>query len=745
MPCVRKDGKEGYLREKNGGKTLVRCWGGYGRLWGVLTILVVGACGVRSNIADRYPDVAEHAGRLVDDVRFTGTEPFGADTLLTLIQTQPSRCSFLGLPFCVPFTRIGREEHRLSPGRIESDIETLERFYRVAGYFGTRVEPSIQSEDEDVDVTFAIRRGDPVVLDRLEVSGTEPVIDPDTLAQRLPLRMGDIFHLGRFIQSSDAVVRRLQNEGHAYAEVLRSFTVDTIDNRAEATLDALPGPQVTIDSIIVRGAPNLGRKDVLRQVEVTPGELLIRRELSASQRNLYALELVSLASVTIAPDSLQAVPADSTTATLIVSISEAAVHEVEAAVGFGTKDCLRSDVQWVSRSFGGGARRLALRGSVSRLGVGEPFAIGAGERVCPTEPRDSIFGGSRFDYRLAADFTQPYFLNPRNQIGVNAYSERTSEPGVFTRQATGGRAGVSRRLGTRSGVAVALEAERGHTRASAALFCAAFLVCEPATIDSIARPRFRSDLAASYFHDRTNNALDPTRGFVARTAMALAPPWLGSEIRFFRWTGEGSLYTEIRPRNIAAFSLRVGNFFRTITIDPREGNFLPPEERFYAGGASSVRGFDRNGLGPGVYVTDSDSIEVDADGDTAFAREPQFVPTGGTAVIVTSAELRLPSPFLSDILRLAVFVDGGAVGTRSLWDINFGDWRFTPGAGVRLQTPVGPVRVDLAVNPYPRPAAPVLVTDVETGRVRRVMDEYRPSSGNIFSRLRLHLGVGHAF
>jgi outer membrane protein insertion porin family len=707
--------------------------------------VIAGGCGVRSAAADLYPDVAEHSGRRIDDVRFVDPEPFNRDTLLTVIQTQPSRCSFLGLPVCVPFTRIGRQEHRLSVARVSADVEALERFYRIAGYFGTRVAPRVEEDGSDVDVYFTVRRGNPIVLDYLSVGGTEGIMDPDSLAGRLPLQPGDIFHLGRFIESSDIVLRGLQRRGHAYAEILRSFAVDTVDSRAEASIDAIPGPRVTVDSILVRGAAHLGRTATLRQLEIAEGDLLVSSALLESQRNLYALELVSLASVTLAPDSLQAAPQDSTTATVMVSITEAPVHEIEAAVGFGTEECLRTDGRWVNRSFGGGARRLSLRASLSRLGVGEPFAVGAGRSVCPGLVGDTIFGGNTFDYRFSADLTQPYFMGPRNQLGVNAYAERLSEPGVFSRNAVGGRTSVSRRLGARSGGSFSVEVESARTRASPALFCAAFLVCEPATIEELSQRRFRSELGTSYFLDASNNRLEPTAGFVVRTTGTYAAPWLGSQLNFFRWTADGSYYRELKPRYVTAFALRLGNFFRTATLDPSRGQFLPPEDRFYAGGASTVRGYTRNTLGPGVYVAEPDWLEIDEAGDTTFSKTPHFVPTGGTSLVIANAELRMPSPFLARLLRLALFVDAGAIGTGSVWDLDPGEWRLTPGAGIRLQTPVGPVRLDMAFNPYDEPVAPVLLNDVETGRLRRIKTEYQAPSGNFFSRLRIHLGVGHAF
>jgi outer membrane protein insertion porin family len=719
---------------------LVGC--GAGQRWLVLAaLLFTSGCAAASSAARRYPDVAERAGARIDAVRFEQTAPFTADTLLTLTLTQPSRCNFLGLPICVPFTRIGREEHFLNVSRVATDVETLERFYRIAGYFGTRVSPSVEPNGDDVDVTFTVQRGDAIVLDALTVAGTEGLMDPDSLARTLPLQPGEIFHLGEFIESSERITRALQRRGHAYAEAFRSFTVDTTDNRAEADITIVPGPIVTVDSIIITGAPNLGQKETLRQLEFREGDILRSSQLLESQRNLYALELVSLVSVTIAPDSLQAQPQDSTTATVLVAVSEAPLREVETAVGFGTRECLRSEAMWVHRSFTGGARRLALRGSISRIGVGEPFAINAGERICPSEPGDSVFSGNMFDYRFSVEFTQPYFINPRNQLGANAYIERISEPGVFSREAVGGRTAVTRRLAARSGVSAGFEVEYGQTLASPALFCAAFLVCEPATVDSLAARRFRSELGANYYMDATNAPLDPSAGYIARTAVAYASPFLGSEIRFLRWTGDAAHYRLVRPGWVAAFGLRLGNFFRTATVNP-EGEFLPPEERFYAGGASSVRGFGRNELGPGIYVTDSE-LEENEDGELVPGREPRFVPTGGTSMAVLSAEMRMPSPFLPRLLRLAAFVDAGAVGDQSLWDLGSQQFRVTPGVGVRLQTPVGPVRVDVGYNPYSAPAAPLLLLE-ESGGLRRV-GIYRPGEGGIFSKMRVHLGVGHAF
>jgi len=711
--------------------------GGSACLWPVLAVMVAG-CTARASTAELYPAVVEHSGARIEAVRFSGASPFSRDTLETLIATQPSRCGFLGIPVCLPLTNWGRQEHRLSPEQVRADVASLARFYRAAGYFGTRVSPEVQPDGGGVEITFAIQRGDPIILDVLDVEGVDGILDADSLEERLPLRPGSIFDLGRFAVAWEQVRRALASRGHAYADVLRNFSVDTIDNTAVATLVAVPGPQVVVDSILVSGAEHLGRRAALRQLTFRPGDLLRRSSLVESQRNLYDLELVQIAAVGVAPDSLQAVPGDSATATVAVQLAEAPVHQVDAAVGFGTEECLRTEAQWVSRSFGGGARRLALFGSVSKIGTGEPFRLGSGGRLCQSVLGDTIT--NLFDYRVSADLSQPYFLSPRNRLSANIYAERLSEPKVYQREALGARLGVTRRLADRTFLGASLEAERGSTKASPALFCAAFRFCEPEIADSLARARTRNDLSLSFSHDRTDLPLNPTRGFTLRAGVVWASPRLASEVEFVRWTGEAAAYRTVARGWVAAAVVRLGNFFRSATLNP-DGNFLPPEERFYAGGASSVRGFDRNELGSGVWV--ADSVRVETDGDTVPI-EATFIPTGGTSLAVASLELRMPSPVLRRLVGLAAFLDGGAVGGGSLWDLRSQDWKLTPGVGLRLQTPVGPVRLDIAHNPYGRPDGPLLLTD-STGAITRVGTNRPTAAPGFLQRLRVHLAVGQAF
>lgn len=735
------------------------------RQWIALFALgvLVSGCATNSRIAQLYPDVVEHAGAEIKAVRFVGGEPFNSDTLAVMIETKATRCNFLGFPICIPIGGIGRETHTVDPNAVVRDAGRLTVFFRREGYFGTRVTPRIEpvaQGDEDVQVTFIIRRGDPIILDALKLEGVAGVLDSAATLRALALQPGDLFDLDDFTLSSDHVLRELQNRGHAYAEVLRNYDADTLTDRASATITAIPGPVVRVDSIIVTGADELGRRTALRQLGFRNGDVLQLPRLADAQRNLYNLELVQIASVTLAPDSLQKTPGDSTTSTVLVAIAESDEHQAEASVGFGNVECFRLDGNWRDRSFTGGGRRLSIDGSLSKIGVGGRTKTGLGGNICSGTPADPVAIdtiASSLDYRLSAEFNQPFFISARNQLTANVYAERQSQTD-FSREAIGARFTVTHRLAPRTSLIGSLDIEQGKTIAEPVLFCSAFLICTPEDVARVTGRRYRNTLGMNYLQDRTDHPLDATRGHVLRTGIAWAAPFLSSDVTFVRWTGEGSMYRVIRPSWVLAASVRLGNFFQSASLNPArsEDDFLPPEERFYAGGANSVRGFARNMLGPGVYFARYSTIDS-VSGVTVPAKQIEegdstrlercddcvdLVPTGGTSVAVLNAEVRLPSPFLRRQLRLAAFIDAGSVSTGNLWDAR--DWRITPGVGLRIITPVGPARVDMAYNPYGPTVGTLYVLD-DNRQIVRARDRFTVPDQGFWSKLQFHVAIGQAF
>jgi outer membrane protein insertion porin family len=106
---------------------------------------------------------------------------------------------------------------------------------------------------------------------------------------------------------------------------------------------------------------------------------------------------------------------------------------------------------------------------------------------------------------------------------------------------------------------------------------------------------------------------------------------------------------------------------------------LPPFERFYAGGARSVRGYESSSLGPKDEFTND--------------------PVGGDTKFVANAEFILPSPFDEEnkSTRLALFLDGGYVYNSKEESIDLGELRYSAGAAVLWLTPIGAMRFSYAI------------------------------------------------
>jgi outer membrane protein assembly factor BamA len=172
----------------------------------------------------------------------------------------------------------------------------------------------------------------------------------------------------------------------------------------------------------------------------------------------------------------------------------------------------------------------------------------------------------------------------------------------------------------------------------------------------------------------------------------------------------------------------------TLGFESGERRYTPPEDRFYLGGPNTVRGFAQNRLGPVVYVLDA--VEGSAEAPDSVLRTSA---AGGNLLGLANVELRLPLPG-GDRFRGVAFVDAGFIAER------FGEigkrFRLTPGAGVRIRTPVGAVRLDVGYNPYPSEEGPLFEQVAES--LVQVREAYRPARSWI-DHFRLHFSIGQAF
>jgi len=479
------------------------------------------------------------------------------------------------------------------------------------------------------------------------------------------------------------------------------------------------GPRRRIGGVVVVRdgrpgvAPQVTEKAVRRLAGIQPGDLYRERNLERAKRTLYQSEAFAQVDVqpgAVRPDSLLVID---------VSVTESYLRSGRIGGGWGTLDCFRATGEMTDYNLFNTATRLDLRGRVSKIGMGEP--LDGAEKLCSNTATKDPFGNV-LNYYASATLSQPSLLRASFVPTLSLYSERRSEYKAYLRTAPIGASLSLNRALPRRTHSLGYSVELGRTEAAPALFCAVFQVCVLADQDSLKKLQRVAVLSAGSGYERTDNSLDPTAGVTARADVRYASNLTGSAkgIQFTRLTTDGSLYFPVGDDIVIATRVRLGGVLGpTLSLDEND-RFVPAQERLFAGGPTTVRGYRQNELGPSVYIPDSyqiinpvDSTPMDslAVGDSAYFRADstvgnRAVPTGGNAMVVANVELRIASPFLTDLLKWVAFVDVGRVWNRGtgVERLRFSDFAATPGIGIRVRTPLGWVRVDVAYNPYARPS-----------------------------------------
>jgi outer membrane protein insertion porin family len=693
-------------------------------------------------LAAAGPVGAQEPERVVRKLAFEGNRALSDEFLASAIATTNS--SWFARAFL--FRSLGLGEKRyFDEQEFKRDVVRLEVLYRRSGYPHAQTDTSVRRTPTDVYITFRIKEGEPIRVTRLQVLGLDTLPDPVGPQTRvdLPLRQADPFN--RFIMqaTADTIARRLRDRGYPSARVFTSFESNRETETAAVTFEAAPGRRAVIGEVNVVGTSRIDPRVVRNLLISRSGRLYSQDEMYQSQRNLYSSDLFRFATVNV--DTAKYRP-DADSVPLVVQVSEARRRRIRGGLGYATDDCFRGSLGWTTRNFlGSGGRVLDLTSRISKVGVGTQFNWGLDQDICANSREDTV-GSRQVNFNLGAAIRRPAFLSPNNTIAVSLFTERRSEYKVYLRQETGTTITLRRETPKRRiPLSLAYTLSYGHTEATPASFCAAFNACTADVVALLRQNRVLATLTATGSLPRVNNPIDPSRGSLASLDLTWSSRFLGSSSfqQFFRAVGDYSWYRPVTRDVVFAWRLRGGAIFAPrVDVATQSGNFIPPEQRFYAGGPNDVRGFERNELGAVVYVVSKGEVDsaatemrdIDADRVTVAA-------TGGNTLAVGNVELRVPSPVFSSRLRLAAFVDAGGV-----WERGSGNpavIRVTPGVGVRLGTPLGPARLDVAYNPYKLQAGPLFQFDT-LGTLTAVPGEgsYVKARGSKFT---FHFAVGQAF
>jgi outer membrane protein assembly complex protein YaeT len=531
-----------------------------------------------------------------------------------------------------------RDEQFLSKTEFLKDLERIHILYQRHGYFDAElVSWEVAPSGDAVEVTLTVSEGEPTRVDTLGIEGLELLNGGELTEEmrgRIPLQQGEVFNEPDLLTSRTLLENEFQNRGYVYATVLLEYRIDKDERTASVTYSVDAGDQYYIGERRIEGYDPDDLDLIEGQLEFASGELYDRQDILDSQRNLYQLGLFRR--VLIEPQ-LASVRGD--TVDVLVSVAPAPTHVVRVGVGYGTEDRVRLRASWLDRNLLGGARQLEVRGQYSQL-----------------------------EREAAITYRQPTFLVPDLNFLATAFLRFETEPN-YTVERVGATVRSSYRFSRRWQGRAGITSERDEFSE----FDEGVLIPELGREFINPSGLLYADMGVSF--DGTDSLFDPSRGSTINLSNQIGMPVLGGEYAYNRTTLLVTHYLEIREGWVLAGKILPGVIYGY----GGENDRVPLFQRLFAGGANSVRGYERRQLGP-------------KDDPKAFGQERDPEPIGGRALFESSVELRFP---ISGNLSGAMFVDAGNVWSDP-GEMAVGDLKYTPGAGIRYRTPVGPIRLDVA-------------------------------------------------
>jgi translocation and assembly module TamA len=163
-----------------------------------------------------------------------------------------------------------------NPTAFERDHDRIERWYQARGYYDARVvdsEVKRDEEDREVDVSITVREGEPTLIVRIDLAGTERLDDEltEALWDVIELELGEPFDEALFDRAKRAMVDVLQEASYARAEVLGSAAIDPVQKLARVAFTIVPGPASRFGTVTVEGDRNLPKRPILAAAAIEPG------------------------------------------------------------------------------------------------------------------------------------------------------------------------------------------------------------------------------------------------------------------------------------------------------------------------------------------------------------------------------------------------------------------------------------------------------------------------------------------
>jgi outer membrane protein insertion porin family len=422
------------------------------------------------------------------------------------------------------------------------------------------------------------------------------------------------------------------------------------------------GQKSYIEKIEIHGNTKTKDKVIRRELAVSPGELFDMVRVKLSKQRLEGLGYFDR--VETRPEATD-VP---NRKNLVVEVDEVSTGRMSFGAGFSTVDSLVGIAEYNESDFN-------LSHPFER-----PWFRGGGQKF---RLRVTI-GTERQDYEMT--FIEPWFLDRKLQLSVDLYYHDyafLSPNTIYDETRAGGKVGLERALGSdflRGGVSYTVE-DVGISYDTGAVLTPPTNNVPPDIASQIGH-HLESSAGASLAYDTRNSTKLPDKGQRTALTVQLTGGPMGGDETFYKL---GLQHARYFRGFVSGHVLELGG--RAGVVDAfGSSSDVPFFERFYLGGPNSLRGFKYDYISP-------------RQNNPEFGVPIPFnEPVGGDSYWFASAEYSIPV-FEQEHgigVRVALFYDIGSVGSKP-YDFNVGGFSDNWGLGIRLNLPIGPLRLDYGI------------------------------------------------
>jgi outer membrane protein assembly factor BamA len=607
----------------------------------------------------------------------------------------------------------------LQPGATfhEADLtaasDAIQAQYRTRGYAAVEVKSAANELDPVregeglIQPVIVVSEGIRTVIQEVRISGNAALTEGQ-LRQSIKTMPGSPYYLPALLADRDQIVVQYLDLGYSSVVVdVQSTPASDEAGRLNVTFVITEGPQTIVDHILIVGNRKTDPGVITRELQLFEGQPLGVSARFESVRRLTQLGLfrrVRLEEVSHGVTNRRDV-------VVIVEEAPATTIGYGAGVEFTTRLRATGPTGEAEEHLEVGPRGFFDIGRRNLGGKNRSVnlytRVSLRPRDAPDDPELDGTGLEPSDYRIVGTYREPRAFGLDDVMLTGAIEQGDRASFNFKRQ------GLSAEIVRQ--IRPTIRVDGRYSFSTTRRFDERLDESDLAQIDR-AFPQVRlSGFSGAIARDTRDDILDPERGMFLSAEGSLAARALGGEVGFMKTYLQGFFFRRLPgSRRLvlagrASLGLADGFERETPALDdagnPIPGEVLiledlPASERFFAGGDTTIRGFALDSVGSPETIT--------ANG----------FPTGGNAVLILNGELR--AAVWGD-LGAAVFVDGGNV-FRRVTDFDISALRGSVGFGLRYDSPIGPIRVDLGFK-----------------LDRRVI------GGQLERRTALHFSIGQAF